>query len=199
MAEDETPAKRGRKLSEGRSEDILSTVLTLLHESGYDQLRMQDVADRAGVGLSTIYRRWPTKQDVVRAALECEMARDKYVITGDARADVQAFLTKMGSDLSGDGAQAMLGFLSTIRSDPEIADVFRETAIDGMHQHLRSLLASELGEDFPDLDLRAAAGPAILIYQAAVCGKPLDAEAMAARLTELLFAALPVSAVDHRS
>jgi AcrR family transcriptional regulator len=190
MAHDDAPAKRGRKLSEGRSEDILETVLTLLHESGYDQLRMQDVADRAGVGLSTIYRRWPTKQDVVRAALECEMAQDKFVLTGDARADVQAFLTKMATDLSGDGAQAMLGFLSTIRSDPEIAEVFRETAIDRMHQHLRALLATELGDDHPELDLRATAGPAILIYQAAVCGKPLDAPVMAKRLTELLFAPL---------
>jgi AcrR family transcriptional regulator len=193
MARDDAPAKRGRKLSEGRSEDILETVLTLLHESGYDQLRMQDVADRAGVGLSTIYRRWPTKQDVVRAALECEMAQDKFVLTGDARADVQAFLTKMASDLSGDGAEAMLGFLTTIRSDPEIADVFRETAINRMHQHLRALLAAELGDDHPELDLRATAGPAILIYQAAVCGKPLDAEVMAKHLTALLFAPLPAT------
>lgn len=196
MGQDDAPAKRGRKLSEGRSEDILETVLLLLHESGYDQLRMQDVADRAGVGLSTIYRRWPTKQDVVRAALECDLAQDKYVTTGDARADVRAFLAKMANDLTGDGAQNMLGFLSSIRSDPEITEVFRETAINRMHEHLRSRLASALGEDFPDLDLRAAAGPAILIYQAAVCGKPMDGEAMATRLTELLFAPLPVSLTD---
>jgi AcrR family transcriptional regulator len=196
MVTDAAPAKRGRKLSEGRSEDILETVLTLLHESGYDQLRMQDVADRACVGLSTIYRRWPTKRDVVRAALECEMAQDKFVVTGDARADVQAFLTKMATDLSGDGAEAMLGFLSSIRSDPEIAEVFRETAIDRMHQHLKSLLANELGDDHPDLDLRAMAGPAILIYQSAVCGKPMDADAVARRLTELLFAPQPVSHVE---
>jgi AcrR family transcriptional regulator len=196
MGQADPPAKRGRKLSEGRSEDILETVLLLLHESGYDQLRMQDVADRAGVGLSTIYRRWPTKQDVVRAALECDLAQDKYVTTGDARADVRAFLAKMATDLSGDGAQNMLGFLTSIRSDPEIAEVFRETAINRMQEHLRSRLASELGEDFPDLDLRAAAGPAILIYQAAVCGKPMDAEAMATRLTELLFAPLPVSLTE---
>ena len=56
------------------------------------------------------------------------------------------------------------------------------------------MLAAELGEDFPDLDLRATAGPAILIYQSAVCGKPIDAEAMADRLTDLLFAPLPVPA-----
>ena len=191
MASDSAPARRGRKLSEGRSEDILETVLLLLHESGYDQLRMQDVADRACVGLSTIYRRWPTKQDVVRASLECDRAMEKFVVTGDPRADVKTFLTRLGEDVSGDGAQTMLGFLASLRTDPEIAEVFRETSINRMQVHLRSLLAAELGEDFPDLDLRATAGPAILIYQAAVCGQPLDAPAMAERLTNLLFAPGP--------
>lgn len=81
----------------------------------------------------------------------------------------------------------MLGFLSTMRSDPEIAEVYRETAISRMHEHLRGLLASELGDDHPDLDLRATAGPAILLYQAAVCGQAMDVEAMAERLTALLF------------
>jgi AcrR family transcriptional regulator len=184
-------ARRGRKLDEERSEHILGTVLDVLHDVGYDQLRMQDVADRAGVGLSTIYRRWPTKQDLVRASLECDQAAEKYVVSGDPRADVKAFLKRMAEDLSGKGAQTFLGFLSSLRADPEIAEVYRETKIARMQHHLRSLLAAELGEDFPDLDLRATAGPAILVYQAAVCGQPMDAEAMATRLTELLFAPLP--------
>jgi AcrR family transcriptional regulator len=183
--------RRGRRLDEERTEHILGTVLDVLHDVGYDQLRMQDVADRACVGLSTIYRRWPTKQDLVRASLCCDRAAQKYAVTGDARADVKAFLKRMAEDLSGKGAQTLLGFLSSLRSDPEIADVYRETAVARMHEHLRSLLASELGDDFPDLDLRATAGPAILIYQAAVCGRPIDAEAVATRLTELLFAPLP--------
>jgi AcrR family transcriptional regulator len=189
----EPVARRGRRISEERSEDILGAVLELLHEIGYDQLRMQDVADRAGVGLSTIYRRWPAKQDLVRASLTCERATEKYVVTGDPRADVRAFLARMAEDLSGDGAQAMLGFLSSLRSDPEIADVYRDTALSRMHEHLRSLLAAELGEDHPDLDLRATAGPAILVYMAAVCGNPIDAGPMAERLTDLLFAPLPAT------
>lgn len=183
---------RGRRIDEERSDHILCAVLDLLHDGGYDQLRMQDVAERAGVGLSTIYRRWPTKQDVVRASLECDRATEKYVVTGDARADVQTFLSRLATDLNGDGGQGMLGFLASLRSDPEVASVYRETAIARMHEHLKSLLASELGEDHPDLDLRATAGPAILIYQAAVCGKPMDAEAMAERLTTLLFAPGPI-------
>lgn len=187
----ELTPRRGRRLSEERSEHILGTVLDVLRDVGYDQLRMQDVADRAGVGLSTIYRRWPTKQDLVRASLECDRAAEKFVVTGDPRADVKAFLERMADDVSGDGAQTMLGFLASLRADPEIADVYRDTAIARIHEHLKSLLAAELGDDFPDLDLRATAGPAILIYTAAVCGQQMDAEAMATRLTELLFAPLP--------
>ena len=187
------PPRRGRRLSEERSEHILGTVLDVLHDVGYDQLRMQDVADRAEVGLSTIYRRWPTKEDLVRASLECDRATEKFVVTGDPRADVRAFLKRMADDVSGDGAQTMLGFLASLRAAPEVADVYRETAISRMHEHLKSLLAAELGDDFPDLDLRASAGPAILVYQAAVCGQPIDAEAMADRLTELLFAPAPAA------
>jgi AcrR family transcriptional regulator len=180
--------RRGRRLSEERTEHILGTVLEVLHDVGYDQLRMQDVADRACVGLSTIYRRWPTKQDLVRASLACERAEQKYAVTGDSRADVKVFLTRMAEDLSGGGAQTMLGFLASLRTEPGVAEAFRQTVLSRMHDHLRSLLAAELGSDFPDLDLRATAGPAILFYTAAVCGDPIDAEATASRLTDMMFA-----------
>ena len=186
-----SPAKRGRRLSEDRSDVILGTVLDLIQEQGYDQLRMQDVADRANVGLSTIYRRWPTKQDVVRAALECPQAAEKWVTTGDPRADLRSTLVKMAESMNGDGGQTILGLLATMRSEPEVGDVFRETMINGLHQHIRGLLAEVLGEDHPDLDLRASAGPAILIYTAAICGNPIDAEPMADRLTTLLLAPDP--------
>jgi AcrR family transcriptional regulator len=181
--------RRGRRLSEERTDHILGTVLDVLHDVGYDQLRMQDVAERACVGLSTIYRRWPTKQDLVRASLCCDRAAEKYAVTGDPRADVNAFLMRLAEDLSGEGAQTMLGFLASLRTDPETADVFRQTAVTRMHEHLKALLAAELGDDFPELDLRASAGPAILLYTAAISGQPIDAEAMAARLTDLMFMA----------
>src|SRR5918911_2111277 len=93
--------RRGRKLSEERTDHILGTVLEVLHDVGYDQLRMQDVAERACVGLSTIYRRWPTKQDLVRASLGCERAAQNFIVTGNPRADVRAFFIRLAEDLSG--------------------------------------------------------------------------------------------------
>ena len=183
------PPRRGRKLSQERGDEILDSVLDLLQEVGFDQLRMQDVADRAGVGLSTIYRRWATKQDVIRASLECERAQRKYVSTGHPRADAHATLKAMAESIS-DGGQLTLGFLATLRSDPEVAEVLRETSIARLHQHLRSLVVAELGE-VDDADLRATIGPATIIYQAAVCAMPMDAEKMATQLTDMMFAEPP--------
>ena len=181
-------------MSEERTEHILGTVLDVLHDVGYDQMRMQDVAERACVGLSTIYRRWPTKQDLVRASLCCDRAAQKFSVTDDPRADVRTFLRRMAEDLSGEGAQTLLGFLASLRSDPEIADTFRETAVARIHEYLKSRLAVELGDDFPDLDLRASVGPAILFYTAAISGRPIDPETMAARLTDLMFTPPPPKA-----
>jgi AcrR family transcriptional regulator len=189
----EAPHKRGRRLAADRSDVILETVLELLQEVGYDQIRMQDVAERACVGLSTIYRRWPTKQDLVRAALECDKATAKFATTGDPRADLRSFLSEMAENLRGEGAQTMLGFLSVTRSEPEVTNVFRETIVSRVHAHLRGLLAAELGEDFPDLDLRAMAAPAVLLYDAAVCGQQMDTDALIERLVQLLFAPLPAT------
>jgi AcrR family transcriptional regulator len=37
---------------------------------GYDRTTVDDVADRAGVGKATVYRRWPSKEDLAVAAME---------------------------------------------------------------------------------------------------------------------------------
>ena len=184
-------AKRGRRLSEDRSDVILESVLDLIEEMGYDQLRMQDIADRANVGLSTIYRRWPTKQEVVGAALKCKQESAQWPTSEDPRADVRATLCDLAEHLNGDGGQFLLGLLATMRAEPEVGAMFRETMLDGLHGHLRERLADALGDADPDLDLRASAGPAILIYRSAICGQPMDPEATADRLTRLLFAPGP--------
>src|SRR2546423_233663 len=128
--------------------------------AGAHSAGMRAGAGGAGGGRATITRRWPTKQELVRASLDCERAMEKFVVTDDPRADVRTFLRRMAEDVSGAGAQTMLGFLASLRSDPEVADVYRETKIAQMHEHLRSRLAAELADDSPALDLAPAACPA---------------------------------------
>ena len=51
----------------GRSErvvrDVLRAAIEELSTNGYSALRVEDVAARAGVNKTTVYRRWPTKAD----------------------------------------------------------------------------------------------------------------------------------------
>ena len=90
MAKTETDAApeavarpRGRRREADREPLILDAANELLDEIGYDHLRVQDVADRAHVGLATIYRRWSTKQELVIAAMS--RAKAERRAAGDRR------------------------------------------------------------------------------------------------------------------
>lgn len=67
------PARRSTRAhrSQGRPRDrlvdvaIAGSVLALLREVGYNELTIEAVAQRAGVGHTSIYRRWPSKAHMV--------------------------------------------------------------------------------------------------------------------------------------
>lgn len=60
---------RGRPRREGADEEILAVVRKLLGELGYRALSVDEVAERAGVAKTTVYRRWPSKGALAAAAI----------------------------------------------------------------------------------------------------------------------------------
>jgi AcrR family transcriptional regulator len=64
------PRGRGRPRSEEAHRAILAAVVELLAEHGLGGLTIEAVAARAGVGKTTIYRRWETKNELVLEAME---------------------------------------------------------------------------------------------------------------------------------
>jgi len=60
---------RGRPRRAGADEEILAVALELLREKGYRDLNVDEVAERAGVAKTTVYRRWPTKGALVAAVI----------------------------------------------------------------------------------------------------------------------------------
>jgi AcrR family transcriptional regulator len=83
-------------------------------------------ADRAHVGLATIYRRWSTKQEFVIAAMSRAKAKVERPETDDARADLEALLLEMTNDIFGPKSCFVVGFITALRNDPELGRVFRE-------------------------------------------------------------------------
>jgi AcrR family transcriptional regulator len=75
---------------------VLDAALALLLERGYDGLSVAEVARVAEVAETTVYRRWPTKAELVTAAIG-ELAANENPLpdTGSLRGDLTTLLTQI--------------------------------------------------------------------------------------------------------
>jgi AcrR family transcriptional regulator len=181
---------RGRRREADREPLILDAAYELLDEIGYDHLRVQDVAARASVGLATIYRRWSTKQELVIAAMSRAKAKVERPETDDPRADLEAFLREITSDMFGPKSCFVVGFVAALRDDPELNRVFRESLLTELRDQLRRPIARVLGDDDPDLDIRVDIAPAFLIFRTLIDDRPVDPDDLARRLCALVLGAV---------
>lgn len=78
----------GRPPDEDLTARILSATVEIVFEVGYDQLRIEHVARRAGCGKTAIYRRFPDKGELVAAAAISIMKMGEVPDTGDIVEDL---------------------------------------------------------------------------------------------------------------
>ena len=88
--------RRGRPRSVDADEAILAATLELAGEVGINRMSMSDVAERAGVSKTTIYRRWTSKEQLVLDALRSAMGPLDDVDTGCVHDDLRAYLIELG-------------------------------------------------------------------------------------------------------
>jgi AcrR family transcriptional regulator len=72
--------------SERRSislEKLLTASLDVMHEVGYAKFRVADVAQRSGMGEGSLFRYFPTKNDLVRASLQRELSENLHAILAE--------------------------------------------------------------------------------------------------------------------
>lgn len=58
-----------------RTERVVRAAIDLAAEGGYEAVQMREVARRAGVALATLYRYYPSKEELIRGAILSELAR----------------------------------------------------------------------------------------------------------------------------
>src|SRR6201998_1385145 len=109
-----------------REAEFLEVTLRLLQEHGYDRLTVDAVAARARASKATVYRRWPSKAELVLAAF-IEGIRQVAVPpeTGTLRGD----LLRMGELICQQGQQ----HAGTIRA--VLVEVARSPALNDVMQH----------------------------------------------------------------
>jgi AcrR family transcriptional regulator len=152
------PISRGRPRSGKAHLAILKSALALVAKMGFRALTIDAIAERAGVGKTTIYRRWPNKAAVVMDAFLTligpgtrfpESASPVHRIKLQMRLQARFFRSSSGRMI-----KALLG---EAQFDPELAEAFRERWIEPRREMTRGVLIDAIrkGELRGDLDLAA--------------------------------------------
>jgi AcrR family transcriptional regulator len=198
---DVIPAVRaGRPRDEACDRAIAAAALELLIEDGFEKMSIEGIAARAGVGKSTVYRRWDNKADLVVSAFlgQCKehvVDPDTGSLVGDLRILFGALMNKFGRD----GA-VMQAFLSGQQRYPELGLTFRSAFLDDRRAAVRAVLARAIdrGELPPDADLEILGdlGSAILWHRISVAGVPLEPD-LPERIIEQIF--VPIMRGARRS
>ncbi len=182
----EQPGRRpdntsGRPRDAARTDAILTAAADLLLEVGFDRIRTQDVAERAGAGKGAIYRRWPTKEALLAEAIRNMPARTAPV-TDDPIGDLRTLVADRCQSAQ-EQPDLVPGLISAMRADQGIEDAVKE----GYDlSYMRDTLARILGPDHPHLNVLADITQAVPLYRAAFTPESLDGSTMTEEIVSLI-------------
>ncbi|MCW2651370.1 MAG: TetR family transcriptional regulator [Mycobacterium sp.] len=177
-----------------RETEMLTVTLRLLQQHGYDRLTVDAVAATARASKATVYRRWPSKAELVLAAF-IEGIRQVVVPpdTGTLRGD----LLKLGELVSQQARQ----HASTIRA--VLVEVSRNPALNDAMQHQfldhRKALVQHILQQAVDRGEIAGAAicdelwdllPGYLIFRSIIPGRPPTRHTVRALVDDVLIPSL---------
>jgi AcrR family transcriptional regulator len=128
---------------------VLEVALEQLATHGFERLSVPEVAALAGLNKTSVYRRWPTKADLVREALAASMGHTAEALdSGDLRADLLAL------------ARTAVGFVES----PSGLAVLRTLLAEGANPEVKGLAAAMLHQ-------QGINGPALVFERAIARGE----------------------------
>jgi AcrR family transcriptional regulator len=122
--------RRGGRTERNRKA-VTDAVLQLLQEGNLN-FEFQEVAALSGVHRTTLYRRWPERNDLIAEALAEHVSRVSFKFTGDWEADLRHIAYKLRDWLL-DPIEQAINRLLAITEDKELYDM--------MSKHWPPLLA----------------------------------------------------------
>jgi AcrR family transcriptional regulator len=144
-----------RRRGEALERALLDAAWEELAEAGYAKMTMEGVAARARTSKPVLYRRWPTRVQLVTAAVRAhlpEVTPASIPDTGSLRGDLVAALSVASRWHDGLVRQALHGVLSDLYRDPQLSAFLRPDIFGNAAKVMPVILrrASERGE--VDLD-----------------------------------------------
>jgi AcrR family transcriptional regulator len=147
----------GRPRDERVDQAIVETTLAVLAEVGPTALSVEEVASRAGVSKATIYRRFPTKDDLVVAALA---SLNESLMAGAVEGPVRDVLVTLVTAWWEQNADSRSGqlfprVLAHAKSNPRMFCSFYDQVIEPRRDVYRTVIGRgiEVGELRADTDV----------------------------------------------
>lgn len=148
------PARRPGGRSARVRAAVHKAVTELIAERGYGAFAVADVATRAGVADSSIYRRWGNLEALLMDAVVSRLTEQSPVPdTGSLRTDLRTFAAKVAEDVTGpDGLALLRTVLVALAGGPD-GESTRDRFLAVRSEQLQSMLerARARGEDAPDV------------------------------------------------
>lgn len=181
------PRRRGDELNAA----IFQATLAELAEVGYAGLTMERVAERAKTGKASLYRRWPSRMELVLAAVYSTWSESAEAVdTGSLRGDLLAVLRCSAEVLAGPAGEAMRGLLSDVLADQDRTAELRELLQGRGRRAMAEVIrrADERGEvDAAAIPARRLeVGQALIRQQFLFNGTPIPDEAIVEIVDDVL-------------
>jgi AcrR family transcriptional regulator len=171
---------------------ILAATIELLGEEGFGGLSIEAVAAHAGVGKTTVYRRWPSKIALVVDVLThlkspLDMAIPDEMDTRDALVRVLSEIVR--AQANEPTGRLLAGLVGAMSRDAELADAVRAGLVSGRRNVVIGLIERGIdrGEIRPDVDVEVIAdllgGPVVM--RTLITGRPVTSR-LARQIVELV-------------
>lgn len=149
----------GRPRSERAEKAIIEATLDLLvEEAGVAGVSIEAVAARAGVGKTTIYRRWPNKEALIVDAMAALKTPIPELSGRSVREDLVALTRAARSTRADRRLDCIWNIIGSWHKHPELARKLRDEVVEPRREVMRQVLRRgiETGELRPDIDVEVA-------------------------------------------
>ncbi|ADB32167.1 transcriptional regulator, TetR family [Kribbella flavida DSM 17836] len=155
---------------------VLAAAAAEIEARGYEGLSMDRVAEQAGVAKTTIYRRWPSKAELVVALIGHLRSDVPFEPTDDPRRDLTDLVTAIAANLTATPTSLIADLAAAAAREPRVGESVRALWAD-RHRAVTAVVAEAqrvgvvLHDVQPAVLVDQLVGP--LYYRLLVTGEPL--------------------------
>lgn len=182
----------GRPRDARADETIMQASVEVLADKGPSGFTVDEVAARAGCGKATIYRRWPSRANLLLDTAHRMGLEPDLVDTGSVRDDLVVLMSQLGTKLRETPAgRIMPAVIAEASVNPEMRAVLGAFVRDRRQRPrdvvVRGIERGQLRAD-TDVDLLLDVLGGTVFYRELVSGEPADEE-FVGRLLDVVLAA----------